>query len=611
MPMTLPNATLVRQLKQQDFVESQACYFGTNAELANLLRSYIAGIGTFDDWTHHKIRERINSMSDASGVANGSVFDQYGQLDRMYVKHAAPELADALFEVVPEGLTDTYTIVPESTNEYHDADSLTPNNMLLQREVRPSFRVYGITGVDLYVDPYRYQLVDRFRQWFIPSASSRSLSKVAIARATEIATVEDSDKHLVIIQDRFPGSNFAHFLFDWVTRIGHFCECGIADPGDCRFIMGGAPGPFEEIVLGALMARYELRDDSFLFPSRPMVLRTAGSMYWFSDQVETYMHPAQMAHERSVEIIRSLARDLSDRTPSLMSRRFKRIYISRADAARRRIANEVDLYNSLRRFGFDYVVMSDHSPSDQISIIRRAECVVAPHGMALTLLSLHCGAPALVELHQPGYGTDAYAFVAKAMRFPYRSVVGNPGYDDFCIPVDGVLRAVADLGFLEQMHNGEMLHEARTLTATDIPGGLSSGAGVVEVADVWVGGAAITAGPIMRHARVDPEQRIDSNVGAWINLPLEEGLVYTASCWIWVPREFSGSAIMLSIGEWSGQRRVMADLSIRDCWQRLQTSRTAPSGSRSGHIVLRLSGPDGAFIFSSGWRLDAGPLGLS
>ena len=98
--------------------------------------------------------------------------------------------------------------------------------------------------------------------------------------------------------------------------------------------------------------------------------------------------------------------------------------------------------------GFEYVVMSDHAVADQIAIVvRSARCVVGPHGMGLTHLSLSSGSPALVELHQLGSGTDVYAFMARAMGFPYRSIMGGRGENDFEVPVNEVIMALDDLGF--------------------------------------------------------------------------------------------------------------------------------------------------------------------
>jgi hypothetical protein len=335
-----------------------------------------------------------------------------------------------------------------------------------------------------------------------------------------------------------------------------------------------------------------------------------GRVHWFSDQVETYTHPAQMAQNRSVAIIRAVAGDLAPGPKWTASGRFERIYLSRADASRRRVANEPSLYSALAAIGFEFVVMSDHAVADQIAIVRSARCVVGPHGMGLTHLSLSSGSPALVELHQLGSGTDAYAFMARAMGFPYRSIVGGRGENDFEVPVNEVLMALNDLGFGEPKTAPAEFERIRMLAAADVRKSFR-GAEILELHEREVGCLSVPGSPLLKHTRLEMAQRKDSNVGAWVNLAVEEGCVYTASCWVWVSKSFAGTAVMLSVGEWGGQRQMMADLAQRDCWQRLEASRTAPPGCTRCHVVLRIIGRGPASVLSTGWRLDAGPyMGL-
>ena len=594
------------ELKRQDYLAAQQCYFGSNAEPRALFESYVKGVGTYDDWLYHGIRQKIDSICATVGLTESTVFDSFKRIEKRYLERVAPELCEATFDVVPEGLVDTFWIALQTVNELRSTDIPTPNNMLMKDAVRPGFSIQSIENVELYVDPFRYQVLDPHNQWFVPAASSRSLSKTAIANAVSSAVVEQTKKHLVIIQDRFPGSNFSHFLYDWVTRIGHFCESGIVDPGDCLFVMGGLPGAFEELLIRALVSKYKLDVSSFFFPEQATVMRTCGRLYWFSDQVASYTHPAQMAFRRSVGIVRDVARSLRVESQRV-SDRFEWIYISRADASRRRISNEVELHRVLSKLGFEFVVLSDHSVEDQIAIVQRSRCVVSAHGMGLTLVSLHLDRPALVELHQRGYGTDAYAFMARAMGFPYGFVMGNGGGNDFSVPLNEVLRALADVGVTEHTSLQRLPDVGRELTSDTIGSTLSHGAGLVAIAERGATNAPVPNRPLIKHTRVDPGQRLDTNVGAWTDLEVEGGRVYTASCWVWIPREFQGKSVMLSLGEWGRQRRVVADLSRTECWQLLQASRTAPVGVPKCHIVLRMDGPGGASVFSTGWRLDIGP----
>ena len=60
-----------------------------------------------------------------------------------------------------------------------------------------------------------------------------------------------------------------------------------------------------------------------------------------------------------------------------------RIYLSRAGARRRRVANEAAVIESLSRYGFTAVRPETMSMRDQVSLFQRAEVIVGPHGAAL------------------------------------------------------------------------------------------------------------------------------------------------------------------------------------------------------------------------------------
>ena len=59
------------------------------------------------------------------------------------------------------------------------------------------------------------------------------------------------------------------------------------------------------------------------------------------------------------------------------------VYISRADAPGRRVANEEKLMELLAASGFKRVVLSQHTPHEQAAIFNHASVVVAQHGSAL------------------------------------------------------------------------------------------------------------------------------------------------------------------------------------------------------------------------------------
>jgi hypothetical protein len=368
--------------------------------------------------------------------------------------------------------------------------------------------------------------------------------------------------------------------------------------------MGGIPGEFERLVLEALSIECGLSEEQFFFPSEGILFAGEFRALWFSDQTEAYLHPAQMAHPESVAILRRLAARLGSPRPS----RFDKIYVSRVDAARRRVSNENQVISHLARFGFEPVVLADFSVREQISLITGAQYIVGPHGMGLTHVTLHSGAPTLVELHNPAHGTDAYALLAKSMGFSYEAVVGeqtDAQFDDFRIPLEPLTAAIERCG----VSNGETALSTVTILPTPDSEPKSS-IGLQHVSIDQLRSVPepppIPEGQGTRHVRGDPLEVKDSNVGAWSGIVIEGSRLYTASCWVWIPREFRGSAAELSIGEWPNQRRQVANTILREQWQRVSSSKTSPAQAKLCNIVLRLTCPAGDYIYSSDWRLESG-----
>ena len=64
----------------------------------------------------------------------------------------------------------------------------------------------------------------------------------------------------------------------------------------------------------------------------------------------------------------------------------KNIYISRADAKQRKILNEVELINNLKKLNFEIINLSDLNFIEQMTLFNSSKCIVALHGAGLTNL---------------------------------------------------------------------------------------------------------------------------------------------------------------------------------------------------------------------------------
>lgn len=82
----------------------------------------------------------------------------------------------------------------------------------------------------------------------------------------------------------------------------------------------------------------------------------------------------------------------------------KKIFVSRADAFRRKILNEVELIKQLEKRGFKIVTPGKYSLVDQSKLFEEAEIIIGAHGMGLTNMLFSNNLKAVIEL----FGTNWY-----------------------------------------------------------------------------------------------------------------------------------------------------------------------------------------------------------
>ena len=102
-----------------------------------------------------------------------------------------------------------------------------------------------------------------------------------------------------------------------------------------------------------------------------------------------------------------------------------RVYISRAGAGRRRIANEGEVMDSLRALGFESAHIDPANPAEQIRMARSADILVGLHGAELTNIMFMRPGTRVLELR---HGNDAqffdcYSALAKTRGVKYQALI--------------------------------------------------------------------------------------------------------------------------------------------------------------------------------------------
>lgn len=100
-----------------------------------------------------------------------------------------------------------------------------------------------------------------------------------------------------------------------------------------------------------------------------------------------------------------------------------RLYISRADAAIRRVTNEADLLPGLLARGFAPLLPTTRTVAEQAVAFASADFIVAPHGAALANLAFCRPGTRIIEVFCDGHFSPSYYRIAQELGLVYGFVV--------------------------------------------------------------------------------------------------------------------------------------------------------------------------------------------
>lgn len=117
----------------------------------------------------------------------------------------------------------------------------------------------------------------------------------------------------------------------------------------------------------------------------------------------------------------------------------RRLYVSRRDAAARRVVNEDALMQALAPLGFERVCTERLSFEEEVRLFRHVECVVGPYGGGFANLMFAESRPLVVEFFGQKLG-HFYLCLSLALGFDYRVLMCEPVGDDLRVDVPAFLR---------------------------------------------------------------------------------------------------------------------------------------------------------------------------
>jgi capsular polysaccharide biosynthesis protein len=138
----------------------------------------------------------------------------------------------------------------------------------------------------------------------------------------------------------------------------------------------------------------------------------------------------------------------------------ERIYVSREGARRgRRVENETEVVRALEERGFVAVGLEGMSVRSQAELFANAQCVISPHGGALTNLVFCTAGTTVIELFAPTYLHPLYWMISNRRGLKYHYFVGSGqtapvwdewsttgGLDSVSIDLAGLLAFMSEIG---------------------------------------------------------------------------------------------------------------------------------------------------------------------
>jgi capsular polysaccharide biosynthesis protein len=112
---------------------------------------------------------------------------------------------------------------------------------------------------------------------------------------------------------------------------------------------------------------------------------------------------------------------------------FRKIYISRKNASRRKFINEEDLISLMKKYDFEIVELESATLKDQVNLFSEAKLVVSMHGAALTNMLFMTPKTTVIEM----YRKKSTPFELKSKVYKNLApVLGINHFEIACLPVN-------------------------------------------------------------------------------------------------------------------------------------------------------------------------------
>ncbi|XGV86209.1 MAG: glycosyltransferase 61 family protein [Limnothrix sp. BL-A-16] len=217
---------------------------------------------------------------------------------------------------------------------------------------------------------------------------------------------------LAVLSIRY-SNNYCHWMFDFVARAGLLNQFGSGWDSFDAFLLDPIQSNFQAETIAALR-----------IPESKIIQNSTGTHL----QADRLIVPSPLKHwpvfdKATCALIKSLF--LRNEDPEeIKSSLPKYLYLSRSEARYRRVLNDEQVQEFLKKLGFVSISLSKLSVYQQANLLAGAEVVVAPHGAGLTNLVFCQPGTKVLEIFPHRYRQQYYWALANQCGLIYQYLIG-------------------------------------------------------------------------------------------------------------------------------------------------------------------------------------------
>jgi hypothetical protein len=238
------------------------------------------------------------------------------------------------------------------------------------------------------------------------NSSRANPSEHWIFQQTELTPVEYRNGNAVVLTT-IPGwhHNYYHWMFDVLAKLGQLERSGLTIDW---YIIDPRAHPFQYETLHIIGIPEE------------KIIENQPTLHIQTDQLVLTSQPTLTPAWASRYLSQALKKYSGN-----PGTRYRKVYISRADAYYRKIINEEKVCKFLEKQGFAVVHLSQLDVKQQIELFSAAEVIISPHGAGLTNLVFTRPGTKVIELFSPDYIHPIYWILSNRVGADYYYLLGN------------------------------------------------------------------------------------------------------------------------------------------------------------------------------------------